>query len=181
MKTDLNITIRPYKGKTPQISKDAYIFENVSIYGDVTILDGCVIMPGCVIRSENFPIIIGKNSNIQDLTCIHDDCDAGGVLIGENVSIGHRAIIHACTIKNNSLVGMGAIVQNSAIIGEHCLIGAGAVVPERMIVNDRMLALGLPAREKRPVTELEITYMADTTIEYQTFAREYFRNPSSCL
>lgn len=172
-KRERNITIRSYRGKYPKISKSAAIFENVSIYGDVTIGDGCVILPGCVIRSEYFPIVIGKNSNLQDFVCLHDDCDGGGIQIGENVSVGHRAIVHSCTIKSNTLIGMGAIIQNGANIGEYCLIGAGAVVTEFSNVKDGMLALGLPAREKRPLTEKERVYILDTAIEYRTFAEEY--------
>lgn len=168
-----NITIRSYRGRRPKISEKVYIFENVSIYGDVTICEGCVIMPGCVIRSEYFPIVIGKNSNLQDMVCLHDDCDGGGITIGENVTVGHRAIIHACTIQSNSLIGMGAVVQDKAVIGENCLIGAGAVVPEHTVIHDGMLALGVPAREKRPVTEKDISYMRIAAEEYRTFAREY--------
>jgi carbonic anhydrase/acetyltransferase-like protein (isoleucine patch superfamily) len=168
-----NITIRPYRGRRPRISEKAHIFENVSIYGDVTICEGCVILPGCVIRSEYFPIVIGKNCILQDMVCLHDDCDGGGITIGENVAVGHRAIVHACTIHDNTLIGMGAVVQDKAVIGKNCLIGAGAVVPEGTAIRDGMVALGVPAKEKRAVTEKDISYIRITIEEYHTFAREY--------
>ena len=168
-----NVTIRSFKGRSPKISPEAYIFENVSIYGDVTIEAGCVVMPGCVIRSEQFPIVIGKGSNLQDLTILHDETDLGGILIGENVTVGHGVILHACTIKSNAIIGMGAIIQNNAVVGSNCLIGAGAIVTERTVINDGMMAFGIPAKEKRQLTEKEIASIDETAIEYQTLAKEY--------
>jgi len=168
-----NVTIRSYKGRTPKISPEAYIFENVSIYGDVTIEAGCVVMPGCVIRSEQFPIVIGKGSNLQDLTILHDETDLGGVNIGENVTVGHGVILHACTIKANAIIGMGSIVQNEAVVGSNCLIGAGAVVTERTVIKDGMMALGIPAKERRPLTEKEVASIEETALEYQGLAKEY--------
>ena len=167
-------TIREYKGKSPKIAQSAYVFENVSIYGDVTIGENCVIMPGCVLRGEGFPIVIGDNTNIQDLCCIHTDSIDGGVYIGKNVTIGHGAIIHACTIDDFAMVGMGSIVQNRAHIGRYCLIGAGAVVPAGCEIQDAYMALGVPAKEKRPVSEAEKKDIEDTTEEYINLAKEYF-------
>lgn len=167
-------TIREYKGKSPKIAQSAYIFENVSVYGDVTIGENCVIMPGCVLRGEGFPIVIGDNTNIQDLCCIHTDSIDGGVYIGKNVTIGHGAVIHACTIDDSAMVGMGSIVQNRAHIGSLCLIGAGAVVPAGCEIRAGYMALGVPAKEKRPVSEAEKKDIDDTINEYINLAKEYF-------
>lgn len=166
-------TIREYKGKSPKIAQSAFIFENVSIYGDVTIGENCVIMPGCVIRSEGFPVVIGDNTNIQDLCCIHTDSIDGGVYIGKNVTIGHGAVIHACTIDDTAMIGMGCIVQNRAHIGKYCLIGAGAVVPNGCEIQEEYMALGVPAKEKRPVSDNEKKDIDDTVQEYIDLAKEY--------
>ncbi|MCI1930348.1 MAG: gamma carbonic anhydrase family protein [Clostridia bacterium] len=168
-------TKREYKGKSPKIAESTFIFENVSIYGDVTIGENCVIMPGCVIRGEGFPVVIGDNTNIQDLCCIHTDSADGGIYIGKNVTIGHGAIIHACTIDDSAMVGMGSIVQNRAHIGSFCLIGAGAVVPAGCEIQSGYMALGVPAKEKRPVSEAERKDIFDTIKEYKNLAEEYLK------
>jgi len=170
------MSLKAYRGKSPKIAENAYIFENVSIYGDVTVGENCVIMPGCVIRSEGFPVFIGDNTNIQDLCCIHTETSDGAVYIGKNVTVGHGAMLHACTVDDGALIGMGAIVQNRAHIGRQCIIGAGAVVNAGADVPDGFLAYGVPAKVKRPVSEAEKEDMLSTVDEYRALAEEYFKN-----
>jgi len=87
--------------------------------------------------------------------------------------VGHGVILHACTIKANAIIGMGSIVQNEAVVGSNCLIGAGAVVTERTVIKDGMMALGIPAKERRPLTEKEVASIEETALEYQGLAKEY--------
>ena len=170
-------TIRSFKGKSPVIPKSCSIFENVSIYGDVTFGENCVVMPGCVIRAESGRIVIGDNTNIQDLCCIHTDTYEGAdVIIGSNVTIGHRALLHACTIKDGALIGMGAIVLNGAVIGRKAMVSAGALVTQNTHIDDGYLCVGIPAKVKRCVNESELKDMEDTIEEYAQTAEEYLKN-----
>ena len=144
---------RSYMGRKPSIPESCTVFENCVLMGDVRLGENCVIMPNCVLRADYSPIIIGDNSNIQDLTCIHsEEGENGAVIIGKNVTVGHRAMLHGCQIKDNSLIGMNATVLNGAVIEEHCMIGARVV---------------------RKVTEEDIKYIDESAEEYAKFAKYY--------
>ncbi len=130
----------------------SYIAPNATIIGDVVLGEDCSVWFGAVLRGDNDRITVGRGTNIQDLTVVHVDKGVP-VNIGEFVTIGHRAIIHGCTIGDYTLIGMGAIVMNNARIGKYCIIGAGALVPENMIIPDFSLVVGTPAKFIKELSE----------------------------
>ncbi len=123
---------------------------DAAIIGNVILGDEASVWFGAVLRGDNEPITIGERSNIQDLTVIHTDPGLP-VTIGAGCTIGHRAIIHGCTIGNNTLIGMGAIVLNGAVVGDNCLVGAGALIPEGKVIPDNSLVIGAPGKIVRPI------------------------------
>lgn len=132
-------------GHTPRVDDALYIAENATITGDVQLSAGVSVWFGCVLRSERSTITVGRDSNLQDLTVVHTDI-AGPTTIGERVTVGHRAILHGCTIEDDVLVGMGATILNGPRIGAGAIVGANALVPEGMVVPPGVLAVGLPAK-----------------------------------
>jgi carbonic anhydrase/acetyltransferase-like protein (isoleucine patch superfamily) len=128
----------------------SFIAYNTTVIGDVELGEDSSIWFGAVVRGDNDKISIGKGTNIQDLSVVHVDKGVP-VHIGEYVTIGHRAIIHGCTIGDCSLIGMGAIVMNNARIGKFCIIGAGALITEGVIIPDFSLVLGMPGKVIRTI------------------------------
>ena len=151
--------------KKPVIAPDAQYAENAVICGDVTIEGGVSVWFHTTIRAENAPAVIGKNSNIQDNCVLHVD-DGCPLTIGEGVSVGHGAILHGCTIGDDTVVGMGAIVLNGARVGRGCILGAGCLVTQNTVIPDGMLAFGNPAKVRRPLTEEELEVNRANAREY---------------
>ena len=148
-----------------KIEKSARIAKQSIILGDVTIgRDSCVLYYA-VIRGDDAPVTIGAETNIQENCTIHVSHNMP-VHIGNNVTIGHNAVIHGCTIGDRTLIGMGSILIDGARIGTDCLVGAGALVTGSANIPDGMLVLGSPARAVRPLTEEEITYLRPSAEEY---------------
>jgi carbonic anhydrase/acetyltransferase-like protein (isoleucine patch superfamily) len=143
--------IIPFAGKTPVIAVDAFVAPTAVIIGDVEIGSGASVWFGVVLRGDVGPIRIGQRTNIQDNTVIHLDQDAPATL-GDDVTIGHGAIVHGCNVESGSQVGMGAIVLSRAVIGAGSMIGAGAVVPEATVVPPGSVVMGVPGRVRRDVT-----------------------------
>lgn len=144
--------IKPYKGIFPNLAPTVRIAENAVVIGKVTCGEKVSIWYGAVIRGDEDSITIGENTNIQDCAVVH--CDGGiPTVIGKNVTIGHGAIVHSCTVGDDTLIGMGATVLTGAVIGKNCVIGAGALVKAGTVVPDGMLAVGVPAKVIRPVTD----------------------------
>ena len=150
----------------------AFVAENATVRGDVTVGKGSSIFFGAVVRSELVPITIGENTNIQDNCILHTD--AGFPLtVGSGCTIGHGAILHGCTVGDNTLIGMGTTVLNGAVIGRDCIVGAGSLVPLGMVIPDGSMAFGSPAKIRRPLTEEEIAYNRGTAALYCREAAEY--------
>lgn len=139
----------------PSLENAAFVAENATVRGNVTVGKGSSIYFGAVLRSESDRMVIGENTNIQDNCVLHTDVDFP-LAVGAGCTIGHGAILHGCSIGDNSLIGMGAIVLNGARIGKNCIIGAGALVPQGMKIPDGMMALGTPAKIRRALTDEEI-------------------------
>lgn len=158
--------------KTPKIGQTAFIAEGAIIRGDVTLGEHSSVWFHAVIRAEDAPIVIGENTNIQDNCVIHVDREAG-VIIGNQVTIGHGAVIHGCTIGDNTLVGMGAIILNHAIIGKNCIVGAGALVTQNTVIPDNSLVIGNPGKVKRILTSEEITHITENANHYVKEAVTY--------
>lgn len=125
-----------------------WIASNATVLGRVRLCEDASVWFGAVLRGDNELITIGERSNVQDLCVIHTDLGFPAT-IGSDCTIGHRAILHGCTIGDTSLVGMGAIILNGAVIGKNCLIGAGALVPEKRVIPDNSLVLGSPGKVAR--------------------------------
>ena len=157
----------------PQTDGDAFwVAPGAHVIGQVTLGRDVGIWFGCVLRGDNEPIRIGARSNIQEMTMIHTD-PRFPVVIGEGCTIGHRAIIHGCTIGDNSLIGMGAIVLNGARIGKNCLIGAGALVTEGKEIPDGSLVMGMPGRVVRPLDEEAIASLRSSADRYVANWKRY--------
>ena len=142
--------------KKPRIDEQAVVADGAVVLGDVTIEKNASIWYNAVFRGDVNSISIGEGTNIQDLAVLHVDADAS-LAIGKNVTIGHGAILHGCSIKDQALIGMGAIVLNGAVIGKGSMIAAGALVPQNTVVPDGALYMGNPAKFRRMLTEEELT------------------------
>ena len=158
--------------KTPIIHPDAYIAPNATVVGNVRIGAGSSVFFGSVLRGDREPITIGDDTNIQDNCVLHTD-KGFPITIGRGCTIGHAAILHGCTIGDNTLIGMGAIVLNGAKIGRDCIIGAGALVPQGMEIPDGSLAFGSPAKVRRALTAEEIESNRAAAAFYCREAEEY--------
>ncbi len=161
-----------YQGKLPVVGKNCFIAPTAVLIGDVTLHDGVSIWFGCVLRGDVASIVIGARSNIQDNTVIHgeDNCPT---VIGEDVTVGHSAIVHAATVGDRVLVGMGAVLLSRCHIGSDTVIGAGALVTEEVEIPMGSLAIGMPARVKRPLTGDERAAILESAKRYMGFAAQY--------
>ncbi len=153
-------------GIAPDIAADAWIAPDAQIIGRVVIEPGASIWWGAVLRGDNEEIRIGRGSNVQDLCCLHTD-PGFPLTIGANVTVGHRAMLHGCTIGDASLIGMGATVLNGAKIGTGSLIGASALVSEGKDIPDRVLVMGAPGRVVREIDEAQYQGLLDSAARYQ--------------
>jgi len=143
---------------TPQVPSSAYVAPEATIIGKVILGESASVWPGAVIRGDDDSITVGDNTNIQDGAVLHVDPGCP-MSIGANVTVGHQATLHGCTIGDGTLVGLQAIVYNNAIIGKDCLIAAGAVITEGKTFPDRSLIVGAPARLHREVTDKDLEAM----------------------
>lgn len=162
----------------PKLHEKSFIADGVIVLGDVTVEEDCGIWYHATIRGDRAPVRIGKGSNIQDNCVIHEDA-SHPVTIGENVTVGHGAIVHGCTIEDNSLIGMGAILLNGSHIGKNCIIGAGTLVTQNTVIPDNSLVLGNPGRVKRQVTDEEIASNLKNALHYVREARQMRENAIS--
>lgn len=165
--------ILPVKGVSPVFGKNCFLAPNATIVGDVHTGDDCSIWFNAVVRGDVNSIFIGNKVNIQDGAVIHCTYQKTKTVIGNNVSIGHNAIVHGCTVHDNVLIGMGAIVMDNAEIGSYAIIAAGAVVPEGVKVEPGMIYAGVPARKIKEVPEElkkgEINRIANNYLMYSSW------------
>jgi len=141
--------------KKPNIHESVFVADGARIIGDVTIGEDASVWYNAVIRADNNTVVIGARSNVQDGCVLHESPDAP-LTIGSGVGIGHGAVVHGCTIGDDTLIGMGAVILNKAQIGKGCIVGAGTLITGGMTVPDGMLVLGNPGKIVRPVTEKEL-------------------------
>ncbi|MGN7381135.1 MULTISPECIES: gamma carbonic anhydrase family protein [unclassified Paenibacillus] len=161
-----------YRGVYPTLHPSVFVAEGVQIIGDVHLDEDCSLWYNAVLRGDLAPIRIGRRTNIQD-GCIGHVNTGQPLLVDEEVSVGHGAIIHGCQIGKGCLIGMGAILLNGAQIGEYSMIGAGSVVTENKVIPPYTLSLGTPARVIRELTEADLERMKRTTASYVDKGREY--------
>ena len=170
--------IRAYRGKVPQIAASAYIDPSAQVIGDVTVGERSSIWPNVTARGDVNSIRIGDETNIQDNSVLH--CDAGlfPLNIGSRVTVGHLAMIHGCTIEDDCLIGIGAVVLNGAKIGAGSVIAAGAVVPEGAEIAPHSMVMGVPAKVKRPLTDAERDRFSQNAKHYVEAAQIYRDEPA---
>jgi carbonic anhydrase/acetyltransferase-like protein (isoleucine patch superfamily) len=152
--------------------KPAYIASNATLIGTVVLEEGASIWFNVVIRGDNDPIVVGKNSNVQDGSVLHTDVGYP-LTIGEGVTIGHKVMLHGCTVGKNSLIGINAVVLNGAKIGNNCLVGANTLIPEHAVIPDGSLVVGSPGKVKRMLSEKEIEMLGASAQHYVDNGRRY--------
>jgi carbonic anhydrase/acetyltransferase-like protein (isoleucine patch superfamily) len=162
--------ILPVKGVRPQMGEGCWIAENATIVGDVVMGDACSVWFNAVIRGDVNSIRIGNKTNIQDGAVIHCTYERAATTIGSNVSIGHNAIVHGCTVHDNSLVGMGAIVMDNAVVEQNCIVAAGAIVLENTICESGWIYAGIPARKVKQLSPEQIEGLARTANNYVMYS-----------
>jgi len=176
------VPIRKYRDITPAIVGSAFIDEMALVIGDVTIGEDASLWPMVVARGDVHSITIGARTNIQDGSILHVTSDnefnpgGGPLVIGEDVTVGHGAILHACTIENFSLVGMGATVLDGAIIEDHVMVGAGSLVAPGKRLESGYLYVGSPTRQVRPLTEKELAWLAYSSSHYVALKNSHMKN-----
>ena len=159
-------------GQRPTVAEDAWVAPSADLIGDVHLAALASVWFGAVIRADNTPITIGARSNIQEGAMLHSD---PGVpcTVGEDVTVGHHAILHGCTIGDRTLIGMGATILNRAVIGEDCLVGAGALVTEGKVFPPGYLIVGSPAKAIRPLDDAAKAMLKLSAALYASKQREY--------
>ncbi|AMM50302.1 acetyltransferase [Rufibacter sp. DG15C] len=162
--------ILPVKGIMPTLGDACFIAPNATIVGDVQLGDQCTVWFNAVIRGDVHRIRIGNKTNIQDGAVIHCTYQKAPTTIGNNVSIGHNALVHGCTVEDNVLIGMGSIVMDKAVVQQHCIIAAGAVVLENTICESGHIYAGVPAKKVKALSPDQITGMAQTANNYVLYA-----------
>ncbi len=168
--------IKEVRGKFPQIPKDCYIAENATIVGDVAFGEKCSVWFNAVIRGDVHFIKIGNKVNIQDGAIIHCTYQKHPTIIGNNVSIGHNAIVHGCTINDNVLIGMGAIVMDNCIVESNSIVAAGAVVTQNTVVESGTIYAGVPAKKVKDINTSdfagEIERISNNYVMYSSWFKE---------
>lgn len=158
--------------QTPMIADDAFIAPSADLIGAITVGPQGSIWFGAVLRGDNEPIVIGAQSNIQDGSVLHTD-PGFPLLIGRGVTVGHKAVLHGCTIGDHSLIGIGAIILNGATIGKHSLIGAGTLITENKTIPDGSLVIGSPGKVHRQLNDQEITALHHNAKSYVAKASDF--------
>jgi carbonic anhydrase/acetyltransferase-like protein (isoleucine patch superfamily) len=163
--------IRPYDGKTPDLARAAFIAPDAAVIGDVVLGEDASIWYHCTLRGDVNWIRIGRRTNIQDGSVVHVDSGRWPTRVGDEVTVGHRVILHGCTVEDLCLVGMGAVLLNDVVVGGGSLIAAGAVVLEGMKIPPRSLVAGVPAKVRRTVDDSEFASFGRSAAHYVELAR----------
>lgn len=162
----------PVNGWSPQVDDDAWVAPGVTLVGDVRLAAGAGVWFGSVLRADGHPIVVGRRTNLQDVCVAHADA-RGAVVLGDGVTVGHRVVLHTCTVQDDVLVGMGAVVLHGATIGTGSIVAAGAVVREGFAVPPGSLVAGVPAVVRRDVTDEERASIAANAQRYVDLAALY--------
>ena len=165
--------IKPYKGIHPKIHPTVFVVETAVIIGDVEIGEYSSIWFNAVVRGDVHYIRIGDRTNIQDLCMLHVTKETHPLILGNDITVGHSVTLHGCTIKDRCLIGMGTTILDGAVVGEDCIIGAGALVTEGAVIPPGTLAVGMPAKPKRDLTEKELARIRQSAQNYIDYARTY--------
>lgn len=164
-----------YGERVPSVHESVFVAPNASVIGSVVLSENVSVWFGATIRGDNDVITLGKNSNVQEGAVLHTDPGLE-LTVGENVTIGHQAMLHGCTIGDGSLIGIQAVVLNGAVIGKGCLVGAGAVITEKKVFPDRSLILGAPARVARTLTDEDVEKLLKSAQIYAERRAQFLAN-----
>ena len=167
------VSLLPFKNKVPRINSDCFIAPNSVIIGDVEIGSRTSIWFGTVLRGDVFYIKVGDNTNIQDNSVVHVTTNKYPTIIGNNVTIGHSVTLHGCSIKDNSLVGIGSVVMDECELGEWSIIAAGSVVKPNTKIPSGKLWGGLPAKEIRDINDMEREWIKELSNNYVELSKQY--------
>jgi carbonic anhydrase/acetyltransferase-like protein (isoleucine patch superfamily) len=167
--------IRAFGGKAPRLAGSVWVADGAVIIGDVEIGPESSVWFGAVVRGDVNHIRVGARTNLQDYSVLHVTSGTHPTIVGDDVTLGHRATLHGCTVKDRCLVGIGATVMDGAVVGEDAMVAAGSLVPPGMVVPPGMLALGSPAKIKRQLTLEEIEYFRKSAANYAGYAEQYRR------
>lgn len=162
-----------FQGRSPRIAASAFIAENATIVGDVEIGENASIWFGAVLRADFAPIRIGANCNIQDNVVAHAESRETGLVLEDDVTVGHSAVLHGTRVGKGALIGMGAILLSGSVIGQGCLVAAGSVVRENCTIPAGYLAAGNPAEPKKPLEGSALRWAAHAASDYVALARKY--------
>lgn len=175
----MDFAISTFNGVHPRLAPGAWVHPRATVIGEVTLGENASVWPGAVIRGDVNAIAIGADSNIQDNSVLHvshksaADPVGGPLLIGARVTVGHSVILHACTIEDECLIGMGSIILDKAVIQKNVLLGAGSLVSEGKVLESGYLYLGRPAKKVRELTPEELTYFSYSAEHYVKLMRAY--------
>ena len=162
-----------YDGVAPTLGAGVFIADTARVIGDVYLGAGSSVWFGTVIRGDVHHIRVGARTNVQDQTMIHVTSKRWPTIVGDDVTIGHRAILHGCTVHDRVLIGMGAIVMDGAVVGEEAMVGAGALVTPGTVIPPRTLFVGSPARAARPLKDSELAWLPESARHYAALAGTY--------
>jgi carbonic anhydrase/acetyltransferase-like protein (isoleucine patch superfamily) len=160
-------------GVRPTVGRGVFVAENATVIGDVHLGDEASVWFGAVLRGDYFPIRIGARSNVQDNTVVHITADRAATTVGDDVTVGHAAILHGCTVGNRCLVGMGSIVLDGAVVGDDSFIAAGSLVTPGTVIPPRSFVLGRPAKVVRAVKDTDTEWIRSAAVLYSGYARDF--------
>ena len=166
------MTVYALNGIHPELHEDTWVAPDANLIGKIVLEEAASVWFGCTLRGDNEPIVVGAGSNLQENVVCHTDMGAP-LTIGRDCSIGHKAMLHGCTIGNNTLVGMGAIILNHAVIGDNCLIGAGALITEGKEIPPGSLVMGAPGKVVRQLDGEAIARLSKTAEGYRKNMRRF--------
>jgi gamma-carbonic anhydrase len=165
--------IRPFRDRMPQVHPAAFVDSSAQVIGDVVIGSDSSVWMNAVVRGDVNTIRIGARTNLQDGVVVHVMHDTNPTHIGDDVTVGHGAIVHGCTVSDRVLIGMGAIVLNGATIESDSIVAAGSVVTERSVLPSRSLIMGAPAKVKRALTDAEVASIVESAKHYVDLSKNY--------
>lgn len=165
--------IRSFRGHAPTIAEGTFVAETAVVVGDVEVGRRSSLWYGVVLRGDVYHIRVGNDVSIQDNTVVHVTSGRHATTIGDRVTVGHSAVLHGCTIEDDCIIGMGAVVMDRAHIGRFCVVGAGALVTPGTVIEEGQLVVGSPARAKRALTDEERSWIRSSAQHYVELAAEY--------
>jgi carbonic anhydrase/acetyltransferase-like protein (isoleucine patch superfamily) len=166
-------TILPYRGVWPRLHESVFVAEGARIIGDVEIGADSSVWFNAVVRGDVCPIRIGERTNVQDNVTLHVTHDTGPLNIGSRATIGHNAVLHACTVRDETLIGMGAVLLDDCVIEPRTLVAAGSLVRQGFVAPSGMLVAGVPAAVKRPLTQDELRNVLESPDNYARYVAAY--------